>query len=61
LPTLGGHPSPEIKFGSRETPTAGELEREREEFEEEAMVQGFKYPWTRAWLDIVRLSQTLSS
>jgi hypothetical protein len=26
----------------------------------EAMVQGFKYPWTRAWPDIVQACRTLS-
>jgi hypothetical protein len=46
------------KFGSRETPTTGELERE--EFEEEATVRGFKYLWTRAWPDIVWADWTLS-
>jgi hypothetical protein len=34
--------------------------RERERFEMKAMVQGFKYHWTRVWLDIVRAHQTLS-
>jgi hypothetical protein len=35
-------------------------EREREIFEREATVQGFKYPWTRAQSDIVWAHWTLS-
>jgi hypothetical protein len=34
-------------MGSRKSLAVGEVgEREREKFEERAMVQGFKYPWT---------------
>jgi hypothetical protein len=33
--------------------TGRTLSREREEEKERTTVQGFKYPWTRAWSDIV--------
>jgi hypothetical protein len=35
-------------------------EREREALERKATVQGFKYPWTRAWPNNVLANQTLS-
>jgi hypothetical protein len=38
---------------------SSERERERE-LERRATVQGFKYPWDRAWPDIVQSDRTLS-
>jgi hypothetical protein len=50
-----------MKMGRREPSVTDEIrEREREKFEEHATVQGFKYPWTHAWPDIVRADRTLS-
>jgi hypothetical protein len=64
--TLGSHLAhPRVldhrreEFGEEEPPVP-KTWREIDGFEKKATVQGFKYPQTRAWWDIVWANQTLS-